>query len=99
MTTAELIIICVTVLALAAIVAFVAGWAPHPRRAPEAVDAEPGAGVVLHLGDGVSLRGEVVAAAGEWVLRDAEILVGGQAQPVGGQVRVDPGHVAWWQEL
>lgn len=97
MTTAELVIICVTVLALAAIVVFAAGWAPRPRGQRESVNVGIGAGVVLHLADGVSLRGVVVEPG--WLLRDAEILVGGQGQPVGGQVRVDPGHVAWWQEL
>jgi hypothetical protein len=90
MTTAELVIICVTVLALAAIVVFAVGWAPRPRGQRESVNVGVGAGVVLHLADGVSLRGVVVEPG--WLLRDAEILVGGQ-------VRVDPGHVAWWQEL
>jgi hypothetical protein len=104
-----LIIVCVTVLALAGIGA-IAVLAAFPIRAGGdggeaalgAITARPGELVVVHTRDERAIRGVVTDdSSGEGVvaLKEATYLASGQEQPMGGVVLVPVDNIALTQHL
>lgn len=105
MTTAQLVIVCLTVLTLALLAGAVILLSRHERAsehtAPASSElAEMASTVVVHTVDGRSLRGYVVRAPGPViVLDDAAYLENGEAHALGGIQTVPRTNVAWIQEL
>jgi hypothetical protein len=101
MTTAQLIIVCGTVLVLAFIVAAVRLAPLMLADAARTRGAADGESVVVHTLDQRSIRGTVVADEDATVvaLADAAYLQDGKTQPVGGVVRVPLSNLAFTQAL
>jgi hypothetical protein len=105
-STPQLIIVCVTVLLLAVVIAAVvsASRSAHlPHRQAGGVGVSPwgdiGTTLVVHTLDGRSLRG-TLRAFGQYVeLEDAAYLLDGAEHPVGGTVHVPESNVGWAQAL
>ena len=99
MSTVQLLIICITVLALAGIVLSRA----EPRRSPGRsifADLYPGERVAAHLEGSQSIEGVVSDwEDGHLTLRDAKLLSGGASTAMGGLVRVPERGVIAVQEL
>lgn len=103
MTTLQLLIVCLTVLALAAMLLSL--LEARLTSAPAAPSSEPAldlpleTDVVLHLRAGTSLRGRVIAAGTDIRLADVRALDGGHEIPAGGTARVRAAEVRWSQVL
>lgn len=103
MSTLHLLILCGTLLLLAALAAGVAIRlvAPTSRKDKsfQRVSVETGTTVVLHTRDQHALRGTVTESGAEVELEDAALVADGQVHAVGGRVRVASSDIAWSQVL
>jgi hypothetical protein len=98
LTTAQVIIVCLTVLGLALIWAAKGQGLSSRRTVFEGLF--PGQRVVLHLAGDQSIEGSVAEVEGDVLqLRTASLLSGSTKESMGGVVRVPEGSVVALQEL
>lgn len=99
MTTLQLLIVCVTVLAVCALAA--SSWAA--RGVPAGPDSECDlpleSNVAVHLLSGSSVRGRVIQSGMVVRLADASAIAGGNTSSLGGTVVIRADRVDWSQEL
>lgn len=95
MSTVQLVIVCLTLVALAWI-----STKREPAAARTASIVDVGQVVALHVGDGQAVRGKVCSNdAGIVILENASLLSGGQEEALGKRARVAEGSVELVQEL
>lgn len=85
MTTSQLVIVCITLLCLAGLAALVVAFAPV---SPKATPLPSGATVLLHVSDGIDVKGTVTPCKHGVLLADAHVVAGGKTQPLGGSAHV-----------